>query len=83
MLDLKSVFEDRKRNINVFTCFSDTRPNIPEFQQIPDQIKQALDEVYYSNIPSMPALNDVAPKSVDGLGCKVGATQYSTRSRKI
>jgi multiple sugar transport system substrate-binding protein len=44
------------------------RPNIPEYPQIADHIKQALDEVYYGLKDPKQALNDAAAKSAKVLG---------------
>jgi len=44
------------------------RPNIPEYSQIAEHIKQALDEVYYGLKEPKQALNDAAAKSAKVLG---------------
>jgi multiple sugar transport system substrate-binding protein len=44
------------------------RPNIPEYPQIAEHIKQALDEVYYGLKEPKQALNDAAAKSAKVLG---------------
>ena len=44
------------------------RPNIPEYPQIAEHIKQALDEVYYGLKDPKQALNDAAAKSAKDLG---------------
>jgi multiple sugar transport system substrate-binding protein len=44
------------------------RPNIPEYSQIAEHIKQALDEVYYGLKDPKQALNDAAAKSAKVLG---------------
>ena len=44
------------------------RPNIPEYPQIAEHIKQALDEVYYGLKDPKQALNDAAAKSAKVLG---------------
>ena len=45
-----------------------SRPNIPEYPQIADNIKQAIDEVYYGMKDPKQALNDAAAKSAKALG---------------
>jgi multiple sugar transport system substrate-binding protein len=45
-----------------------SRPNIPEYPQIADSIKQAIDEVYYGMKDPKQALNDAAAKSAKALG---------------
>jgi multiple sugar transport system substrate-binding protein len=44
------------------------RPNIPEYPQIADHIKQALNDVYYGIKESKIALDDAASKSAKALG---------------
>jgi multiple sugar transport system substrate-binding protein len=44
------------------------RPNIPEYPQIAEHIKQALDEVYYGLKDPKQALDDAAAKSAKVLG---------------
>ncbi len=44
------------------------RPNIPEYSQIAEHIKQALDEVYYGLKDPKQALDDAAAKSAKVLG---------------
>ena len=44
------------------------RPNIPEYPQIADHIRQALDEVYYGLKNPKQALDDAAAKSAKALG---------------
>jgi len=45
-----------------------SRPNIPEYPQIADNIKQAIDEVYYGIKDPKQALDDAAAKSAKALG---------------
>jgi multiple sugar transport system substrate-binding protein len=45
-----------------------SRPNIPEYPQIADNIKQAIDEVYFGVKDPRQALNDAALKSAKVLG---------------
>jgi multiple sugar transport system substrate-binding protein len=45
-----------------------SRPNIPEYPQIADNIKQAIDEVYFGGKEPKQALNDAALKSAKVLG---------------
>jgi multiple sugar transport system substrate-binding protein len=45
-----------------------TRPSIPEYPEIADNIKQAIDEVYYGLKEPKQALNDAATKSAKALG---------------
>ena len=46
-----------------------SRPNIPEYPQISDNIKQAIDEVYYGvKDPVKQALDEAAAKSAKVLG---------------
>jgi multiple sugar transport system substrate-binding protein len=45
-----------------------TRPNIPEYPQIADHIKQALNDVYYGIKEPKIALDDAASKSAKTLG---------------
>jgi multiple sugar transport system substrate-binding protein len=45
-----------------------SRPNIPEYPQIADNIKQAIDEVYYGMKDPKQALSDAAAKSAKVLG---------------
>lgn len=44
------------------------RPNIPEYSQISEHIKQAIDEVYYGKKDPKQALDDAAAKSAKALG---------------
>jgi multiple sugar transport system substrate-binding protein len=44
------------------------RPNIPEYPQIADHIRQALDEVYSGLKEPKQALDDAAAKSAKALG---------------
>ena len=44
------------------------RPNIPEYQSIAEQLRQALDEVYYGLKEPRQALDDAAAKSAKALG---------------
>jgi multiple sugar transport system substrate-binding protein len=44
------------------------RPNIPEYAQIADHIRQALDEVYSGLKEPKRALDDAAAKSAKALG---------------
>ncbi|HEX5920923.1 MAG TPA: hypothetical protein VFY55_04005 [Nitrososphaeraceae archaeon] len=44
------------------------RPNIPEYPQIADYIRQALDEVYSGLKEPKQALDDAAAKSAKALG---------------
>jgi multiple sugar transport system substrate-binding protein len=48
--------------------FGHSRPNIPEYPQIADQIRQAIDEVYAGSKTPKEALDDAAEKSVKTLG---------------
>jgi multiple sugar transport system substrate-binding protein len=45
-----------------------SRPNIPEYPQIANNIKQAIDEIYYGMKDPKQALNDAAAKSAKVLG---------------
>jgi multiple sugar transport system substrate-binding protein len=45
-----------------------SRPSTPEYPQIADQIKQAIDEVYYGMKEPKQALDDAAKKSAKVLG---------------
>jgi multiple sugar transport system substrate-binding protein len=45
-----------------------TRPNIPEYPAISEDIKQALDDVYYGRKDPQQALDDAAEKSAKTLG---------------
>jgi multiple sugar transport system substrate-binding protein len=45
-----------------------SRPNIPEYPQIADNIKQAIDEVYFGIKEPKQALDDAALKSAKVLG---------------
>jgi multiple sugar transport system substrate-binding protein len=45
-----------------------SRPNIPEYPQISDNIKQAIDEVYYGMKDPKQALDEAAAKSAKVLG---------------
>jgi multiple sugar transport system substrate-binding protein len=45
-----------------------TRPNIPEYPAIAEDIKQALDDVYYGRKDPKQALDDAAEKSAKTLG---------------
>jgi multiple sugar transport system substrate-binding protein len=44
------------------------RPNIPEYPQIAEHIKQALDDVYHGLKEPKQALDDAAAKSAKMLG---------------
>jgi multiple sugar transport system substrate-binding protein len=44
------------------------RPNIPEYSQIAEHIKEAIDEVYYGKKDPKQALDDAAAKSAKLLG---------------
>ena len=44
------------------------RPNIPEFPQIAEHIRQALDEVLYQSKDPKEALDNAAAKSAKTLG---------------
>ena len=44
-----------------------TRPNIPEYPEIANHIKQAIDEVYYGLKEPKKALDDAAQKSAKAL----------------
>src|SRR5919109_1081470 len=44
------------------------RPNIPEYQAIAEDVRQALDEVYYGKKEPKQALDDAAAKSTKALG---------------
>ena len=46
----------------------DTRPSIPEYPQIAEFIKEALDAVYYDKASPQEALDDAAEKSAKALG---------------
>lgn len=46
----------------------DTRPSIPEYPQIAEFIKEALDAVYYDKASPLEALDDAAEKSAKALG---------------
>jgi multiple sugar transport system substrate-binding protein len=46
-----------------------SRPSIPEYPAIYDNIRQALDEVYYGLKDPNQALQDAAAKSAKVLGC--------------
>jgi multiple sugar transport system substrate-binding protein len=45
-----------------------TRPSIPEYPQIAEFIKEALDAVYYDTANPKEALDDAADKSAKALG---------------
>lgn len=45
-----------------------TRPHIPEFPQIADHIREALDDVYYGYKEPQQALDDAAANSAKSLG---------------
>jgi multiple sugar transport system substrate-binding protein len=45
-----------------------TRPSIPEYPEIADHIRQAIDEVYYSLKEPKEALDDAVQKSAKALG---------------
>ena len=45
-----------------------TRPNIPEYPQIADNIREAIDEVYLGMKDPKQALDDAAKKSAQVLG---------------
>jgi multiple sugar transport system substrate-binding protein len=44
------------------------RPNIPEYPQIADNLRQALDEVLYQSKQPKQALDEAAAKSAKALG---------------
>jgi multiple sugar transport system substrate-binding protein len=48
--------------------FGHSRPNIPEYPQIADQIRQAIDEVYAGSKTPKEALDDAVEKSAKTLG---------------
>ena len=45
-----------------------SRPNMPEYPQIAEHIREALDEVYYGLKEPKQALDDAAAKSAKVLG---------------
>jgi multiple sugar transport system substrate-binding protein len=45
-----------------------SRPSIPEYPQIADNVRQALDDVYYGLKEPKQALDDAAAKSAKVLG---------------
>jgi multiple sugar transport system substrate-binding protein len=45
-----------------------SRPSIPEYPQIADNVRQALDDVYYGLKEPKQALDDAAKKSAKVLG---------------
>lgn len=45
-----------------------TRPSIPEYPQIAESVKEALDAVYYGMKSPQEALDDAAEKSAKALG---------------
>ena len=45
-----------------------SRPNIPEYPQIAENIKQAIDEVFYHIKEPKQALDDAAKRTADVLG---------------
>ncbi len=45
-----------------------TRPSIPEYPDIANHIKQAIDEVYYGLKEPKQALDDAVQKSTKALG---------------
>jgi multiple sugar transport system substrate-binding protein len=47
-----------------------TRPSIPEYPQIADHIRQAIDQVYYGLEEPKEALDEAALKSAIALGWK-------------
>jgi multiple sugar transport system substrate-binding protein len=50
--------------------FGGARPNIPEYPEIAQYIKEALDAVYYGTKNPKEALDDAATKSAAILGWK-------------
>jgi multiple sugar transport system substrate-binding protein len=48
--------------------FGHARPNIPEYPQIADHVRQAIDDVYTGTKTPKEALNDAAEKSAISLG---------------
>jgi multiple sugar transport system substrate-binding protein len=48
--------------------YGGSRPSIPEYSQIADHIRQAIDDVYYDIKDPKQALNDAAAKSAKTLG---------------
>jgi multiple sugar transport system substrate-binding protein len=48
--------------------YGHARPNIPEYPQIEDQVRQAIDDVYDATKTPKEALNDAAEKSAKSLG---------------
>jgi multiple sugar transport system substrate-binding protein len=48
--------------------FGGSRPSIPEYPQIAENIKEAIDDVYYGIKEPKQALNDAAAKSAEVLG---------------
>jgi multiple sugar transport system substrate-binding protein len=44
------------------------RPNIPEYPQIAEHIKEALDDVFHGLKEPKQALDDAATKSAEALG---------------
>jgi multiple sugar transport system substrate-binding protein len=48
--------------------YGGSRPSIPEYSQIADHIRQAIDDVYYGIKDPKQALNDAAAKSAKTLG---------------
>jgi multiple sugar transport system substrate-binding protein len=48
--------------------FGGARPNIPEYPEIAQSIKEALDAVYYGNKDPKQALDEAAAKSAKSLG---------------
>jgi multiple sugar transport system substrate-binding protein len=48
--------------------FGHSRPNIPEYPQIADQVRQAIDEVYAGSMTPKEAMDEAAEKSAKSLG---------------
>jgi multiple sugar transport system substrate-binding protein len=48
--------------------FGHARPNIPEYPQIADHVRQAIDDIYSGTKTPKDALNDAAEKSAKSLG---------------
>ena len=59
----------RRNTVNrANSCEFGRRPNIPEYPEIADYIRQAIDEVYYGVKEPKEALDDAAAKSALILG---------------
>jgi multiple sugar transport system substrate-binding protein len=48
--------------------FGHKRPSIPEYTQVADQIRQAINDVYYGKMAPKQALDEAAVKSAKVLG---------------